>query len=281
MRIGIGLPNAVMGSPAELITEWAKAAEAASFSSVAAHDRLAYDSWEPIASLAAAAAVTRSVELACLVAIAPIRSTAVLAKEAGTVDAIARGRLVLGLGVGPRADDYALAGADFNRRGRTFEDQLVELRQLWRSGPLRLWSGRPRPRLLLGGASDAALMRAARFADGYVHNGGPARAFRSAAERVLSAWSEAGRERPPELWGLGYFALGDSAHELGRRHLLAYYGFTGRFASRIAAGLLTTVAAVREFVLEYQEAGCDHLVLFPTVAALDQVERLAEAVAAG
>jgi alkanesulfonate monooxygenase SsuD/methylene tetrahydromethanopterin reductase-like flavin-dependent oxidoreductase (luciferase family) len=272
MKIGIGLPNTVTDAPAQLTTDWAKAAETASFSSVAAHDRLAYEGWEPIVSLAAAAAVTQRVEVACLVAIAPIRSTAILAKEAATVDAIARGRLVLGLGVGPRADDYALARADFTRRGRTFENQLVELRELW---------GRRRPRLLLGGASDVALMRAARFADGYVHNGGPARVFQTAAERVLSAWSDAGRERPPELWGLGYFALGEGAAEQGRRELLAYYAFTGGFASRIAGGLLTSVAAVREFVLEYQDACCDHLVLFPTVAALDQVERLAEAVAAG
>lgn len=278
MKIGIGLPNTVAGVPARLLVEWARAAEAGSFASLGVHDRLLYDSAEPLTALAAAAAVTDRVELACLVAIAPIRATAMLAKQAATVDAISEGRLVLGLGVGPRADDYAVAGADYGRRGRTLDRQLLDLRGLWRDPRLGPARPRERPALLLGGASDAALLRAVRFADGYVHNGGPARAFRTAAERVLSAWSDAGREERPQLWGLGYFALGPGAEEHGRRHLLEYYGFTGGFVSRIAAGLLASADAVRNFAREYADSGCDNLVLFPTVASIDQVERLGEAV---
>ena len=268
MKIGIGLPNTVAGAPPDLLVDWARAAEAGPFASLGVHDRLVYDSWEPLVTLAAAAAVTERVALACLVAIAPIRRTALLAKEAATVDALSGGRLVLGLGVGPRPDDYRAAGVDYSRRGAILDRQLVDLRELWTA----------RPRVLLGGASDAALVRSARFADGYVHNGGPARAFRTATDRVRAAWSDAGRETPPELWGLGYFALGSDAAEAGRRDLLEYYGFTGGFVSRIAGGLLTSAEAVRVLAREYAEAGCDHLVLFPTVARLDQVDRLAEAV---
>lgn len=278
MRIGIGLPNTVAGADPGLVVEWSRRAEAGPFASVGVHDRLLSDSWEPLATLAAAAAVTERVALACLVMVAPIRSTAVLAKAASTIDAIAGGRLVLGLGVGPRADDYEAAGADFGRRGRAIETQLLDLRDLWRDPRLGPRPGHGRPRLLLSGTADAALRRAARFADGYVHGGGPPRAFRAAADRVLIAWSEAGRTHRPELWGLGYFALGPGAAERGRRGLLAYYGFTGGFASRIADGLLTGPAEIRSFASAYAEAGCDHLVLFPTTAALEQVDRLAEAV---
>ncbi len=211
-------------------------------------------------------------------AIAPLRPAALLAKQARSVDALSGDRLVLGLGVGPREDDYQLAGIPFARRGSILEQQLADLRTLWRRPGVGPRTGRERPKILLGGASDAALVRLARYADGYVHNGGPARAFRTAVDRVLSAWSDLERPGRPELWGLGYFALGPDAAEPGRRDLLHYYGFAGGFAKRIAAGLLTSPEAVRDFVRDYAAAGCDHLVLFPTVARQDQVERLAEAV---
>jgi alkanesulfonate monooxygenase SsuD/methylene tetrahydromethanopterin reductase-like flavin-dependent oxidoreductase (luciferase family) len=278
MKIGIGLPNTVAGAPATLIPEWARAAEAGPFASLGVHDRLLYDSVEPLAALSAVSSVTERVELACLVAIAPLRPPALLAKQARSVDALSGGRLALGLGIGPREDDYALAGVSFAERGRIFENQLAELRRLWRHpgfGPLL---DRQRPKVLLGGASDVALLRLTRYADGYVHNGGPARAFRTAADRVLSAWSDSGRPGRPELWGLGYFALGPDAEGEGRQDLLNYYGFTGGFVSRIAGGMLASSEAVRQFITSYREVGCDHLVLFPTVARIEQVERLAEAV---
>ena len=82
------------------------------------------------------------------------------------------------------------------------------------------------------------------------------------------------------LWGQGYFALGDEdTAEAGAAYLRDYYAFTGPFADRIAAGNLTSAGALREFVRGYEEAGCDHLVLLPTVAGVEQVDRLAEVLA--
>ncbi len=278
MKIGIGLPSTVAGASASLIPVWARSADAGPFASVGVHDRFLYDSVEPLTALAAAAAVTERLELACLVAIAPLRPAALLAKQARSLDALSRERLVLGLGVGAREDDYQLAGVAYAQRGTIFEQQLIDLRALWRRPDFGPQVGRVRPKLILGGGSDAALLRVARYADGYVHNGGPARAFSTAADRVLSAWDDSGRPGRPELWGLAYFALGRGAEDEGRRALLRYYEFTGGFVSRIAGGLLASPDAVRDFAREYAESGCDHLVLFPTVSRLDQVERLAEAV---
>lgn len=269
MRFGIGLPNVVRGAEPKLLAGWARAAEEGPFSSLAVHDRLAYDAWDPLASLAAAAGVTSRLQLAALVTIAPLRRTSLLAKEAVTINRISGGRLVLGLGTGPRHDDYEAAGVAYRERGRILDAQLSELAAVF---------GQGRPRLLLGGLSDRALQRMARYADGYAHGGGGPRAFRSAAVRALTAWSDSGRPGRPELWGLGYFALGPGAAERGRAELLEYYRFTGAFATRIAAGLLTEPADVRDFARSYREAGCDELVLFPTIAEPSQVERLAAAV---
>jgi hypothetical protein len=59
-----------------------------------------------------------------------------------------------------------------------------------------------------------------------------------------------------------------------------YYAFTGPFAERIAEGMLSTPQAVAQFVRGYAEAGCEELVLLPAIAELEQVDRLADVLAA-
>jgi hypothetical protein len=62
-------------------------------------------------------------------------------------------------------------------------------------------------------------------------------------------------------------------------YLRDYYAFTGPFAERVASGILTTPQAIAQFLRGYEEAGCDELVLFPTLPDLTQLERLAEVLA--
>ncbi|WP_142003669.1 LLM class flavin-dependent oxidoreductase [Amycolatopsis cihanbeyliensis] len=266
MKVGIGLPNTTPGTGGTLLLEWARRADAGPFSSLAVLDRLVYDSLDPFTALAAAAAVTERVRLATMIAIGPLRGAALLAKQADSVHTISGGRLTLGLAVGARRDDYEAAGADHRTRGETLSAQLAHLR-----GDERAME------LLVGGASGAALARMARYADGYAHGGGPPRAFASAATRARAAWRDHGRPGRPRLWGQGYFALGDP--ERGGDYLRDYYAFTGPFAERIAAANLTSARAVRDFVRGYREAGCDELVLLPTVPDPAEVDRLAEALA--
>jgi alkanesulfonate monooxygenase SsuD/methylene tetrahydromethanopterin reductase-like flavin-dependent oxidoreductase (luciferase family) len=274
VRIGVGLPNGIPGTPGPLLVEWARRADGGPFTSVGVVDRLAYDSHEPMAALAAAAAVTERVRLVSMVIIAPLRATATLAKEAATIDALSGGRLTLGVAVGARTEDYVAAGVPHRDRGRRFEDQLAELRDLWEGGP----GPKATPELLVGGTSDAAFARAARYADGYVHGGGPPRAFARAAERARAAWSDLGRPGTPALWGQSYFALGPDAEGRGAAYMRDYYAFTGPFAEKIVEGLLTTPQAVAAQVRGYAEAGCDELVLLPAVTDPEQADRLADVV---
>jgi alkanesulfonate monooxygenase SsuD/methylene tetrahydromethanopterin reductase-like flavin-dependent oxidoreductase (luciferase family) len=275
MRVGIGLPNGIPGTPGTAIAEWAARAEEGPFTSLGVIDRVAYDAHEPFASLAAAAAVTQRPRLVTMVVIAPLRSAAILANEAATLDSLSGGRLTLGLGVGARIEDYAAAGVDHRGRGRAFDDQLAQLRDLWESSP----GPKASPELLVGGSSDAAFARVARYADGYVHGGGPPRAFVRAADRARVAWTDMGRPGAPALWAQSYFALGDDAVERGRAYMRDYYAFTGPFAEKIVEGLLTTPQQIAAQVRGYAEAGCDELVLLPAVAEPEQVDRLAEVVA--
>lgn len=274
MRVGIGLPNTIPGISGEVLVEWARRADAGPFSTLGVLDRLVYDSIEPFAALSAAAAVTSRVRLATNIAIGPLRSPALLAKHALSVDALSGGRFTLGLGVGARRDDYEAAGVARKTRGAALSEQLAYLRgQLDDSG---IGPTRPAIELLVGGASGAALTRMARYADGYAHGGGPPRAFGSAANRARAAWRDLERSGEPTLWGQGYFAFGDP--DQGSAYLADYYAFTGPFAEKIAAGNLTSARAVRDFVRGYEAEGCDELILYPTVASLDDLARLAEAV---
>ncbi len=276
MNIGVGLPTSTSGISAELLFEWARRADAGPFSSLGVVDRIAYQNYEPFTALAAAAAVTSRVRLATMVAIAPLRNTALLAKQAASLDALSGGRLTLGLAVGARGEDYAASGIDSRGRGRRFGEQLEAIRDIWEEGKIGPTPKAPGPRVLVGGSSGEALARMARYADGYMHGGGPPRAFAGGAAKALTAWSDLGRPGRPQLWGMGYFALGDGTADAGAQYLRHYYAFTGPFAEKIAAGNLTSPGAIADFIRGYEDAGCDELVLFPTVSNLEQIERLVE-----
>jgi len=286
MRIGVGLPTTLPGTGSwappnsgRQLVDWARLAEQGPFSSLGVLDRLVYDSYAPFIALSAAAAATERLKLATTIVIGPLQSTALLAKAAASLDALSGGRLVLGLAVGARKEDYDAAGVPFRTRGRVLQEQLSTLRDIWEEGkivPKAVRAGGPE--ILVGGLSDVSYARMVRYADGYVHGGGPPRAFARAADKARAAWYDAGRIGRPQLWAQGYFAFGDEAAEAGARYLRHYYAFTGPFAERIAAGLLTTPQAVASFMRGYAEAGCDELVLFPTSNDLSQLEQLARIV---
>ena len=278
MEVGVGLPTTTPGADGRCVLEWARRAEDGPFASLGVLDRMVYPSVEPFTALAAAAAVTSRARLVTMVVIGPLRNTVLLAKQAASLDLLSGGRLTLGLAIGARADDYQALGVDQRGRGRRLGEQLAELRSVWEKaevGPAPVQPGGPP--LLAGGLSGEAFARMARTADGYVHGGGPPRAFAGAAAKAWAAWRDLERPGRPQLWGQGYFALGDA--DAGDAYLRDYYAFTGPFAARIAAGNLTSGRAVRDFVRGYAEAGCDHLVLLPTVSDPAQLDRLADVLA--
>lgn len=281
MRVCVGLPSTIPGCAGEMLLAWARRAEDGPFTSLAALDRVVYDAYDPLIALTAAAAVTSRIRLATNIIIGPIRNTALLARSAASLQALSAGRLTLGLAVGARQEDYDAVGASYHDRGRRFVRQLGDLRAAWdeaRIGPPLGAVGAPT--VLLGGTSDAVYGRVARYADGYMHNGGPPRVFARAADKARAAWSDLGRSGAPTLWGQGYFALGgEPAAQAGAAYLRDYYRFVGPFAEKIAEGLLTTPQAIAQYLRGYADAGCDEVALFPTIPDPRELERLAEVVA--
>jgi alkanesulfonate monooxygenase SsuD/methylene tetrahydromethanopterin reductase-like flavin-dependent oxidoreductase (luciferase family) len=275
VNVGVGLPTTVPGATGDLLLDWARRADEGPFSSLGVLDRVAYDSYEPFAALAGAAGVTSRIRLATMIAIGPLRPIGLLAKQAASVHGLSGGRLTLGLAVGARIEDFEAAGVEHKGRGKRLGEQLAYIRAGVDGD--RVGPSREGIEILVGGLSGQAFARMARYADGYAHGGGPPRAFAGAAARAEAAWRDFGREGRPKLWGQGYFAFKEP--DRGNDYLLDYYAFVGPFAEKIAAGNLTSARAVKDFVRGYEEAGCDELVLFPTVADAEELERLQEALA--
>jgi alkanesulfonate monooxygenase SsuD/methylene tetrahydromethanopterin reductase-like flavin-dependent oxidoreductase (luciferase family) len=284
MQIGIGLPSTISGTEGPDVLRWARRAEERGFSSLGVIDRIVYDNYEPLVALAGAAAVTERIRLATTILIAPYRANAaLLAKQAASVDRLSGGRLVLGMAVGGRPDDYESSGVPMEGRGARFEEMLEEMKKIWAGesrgtagaiGPRALKGG---PELILGGTADASFRRVATYGSGWIAGGADPKSFAGLADRAKAEWTRQGRDGSPRLLALGYFSLGPRAVENARAYLPDYYGFMGVQPDMAEGMALTEPGAVRQAIDAFAAAGCDELVLFPCSAEPDQVDLLADA----
>jgi alkanesulfonate monooxygenase SsuD/methylene tetrahydromethanopterin reductase-like flavin-dependent oxidoreductase (luciferase family) len=286
MRIGIGLPNTIPGAPGDLLLRWARRAEQRGFTTLATIDRIAYPSYESLAALAGAGAVTERIGLMTNILLAPTRNPILLAKEAASVDQLSGGRLTLGLAVGGRRDDFVAAERGFEDRGKRFDQDLELMHGAWRGELVGGCPKPPTPRpvhgdavpILVGGTADAVVERVTRWGVGWTAGGGAPDQVGPFAERIRRAWKDAGREDEPRITALAYFSLGDDVVDASKDYLLDYYAFLGEWARGIAEGTSRTPDAVRQVVQRFEDAGVDELLLDPTVADLGQVDRLADVV---
>jgi alkanesulfonate monooxygenase SsuD/methylene tetrahydromethanopterin reductase-like flavin-dependent oxidoreductase (luciferase family) len=286
MDIGIGLPNTVPGTEGKTLIDWARSAEEAGFSTLGTIGRLVYPNYEELIALTAAAAVTSRIRLTTSVLLAPLyTNTALFAKQAASLDRLSGGRLVLGLGLGGRDDDFTASGLTTTGRARRMDEQLAEMKRIW-SGEERGYTGaigpepvRPGgPEIILGGMTEASFQRVARHADGWIMGGGTPDMFAEAAAGVDKAWQDAGRTGKPRKLTLAYFALGSDPRAQADAYLLHYYGWLGDVANQIAAGAAISAEMVSGYVAAFASSGCDEIIFVPTASSLDQVKLLAEAV---
>jgi alkanesulfonate monooxygenase SsuD/methylene tetrahydromethanopterin reductase-like flavin-dependent oxidoreductase (luciferase family) len=285
VEYGIGLPHTLAGVESPQLLSWAVEAEQAGFASLGTTDRLVYRGYESLVSLAAVAAVTHRCRLTTSVIIAPLHSNAALfAKQAASIDRLSGGRLVLGVAVGARPDDYRASGVDHATRGRAMDAQLQELRAIWSGqrrgiagaiGPAPVREGGPE--LILGGQTPRAVARAARLGDGWFSGSMGPGLFRQGAAAFTAVRAELGRTGPARLLALAYFALGPDADRMADGYLNEYYGFAPPLAQMVRRGAITDEATLNRVAKEFEQAGCDELILMPCSAAADQVSRLAGA----
>ncbi len=159
-------------------------------------------------TLAAAAAVTRRIGIGSWVSNVMNRHPAMLARMAGTVQAIGGGRLTLGIGIGGFPREHRAYGIDFPgaaERAARLEEAIGVIRALWTGGPVTV-PGRfypldeavafprpePVPRILVGAGTPAGVRLAARAGDGWAAE---SETYESLRDRYLEALSAAGRSR--------------------------------------------------------------------------------------
>ena len=189
MQFGVQLPNYGPISGPEMIARAAQRAEALGYHSVWVNDHVIVPAamtnyariFESITTLTWVAAHTQGIAVGTSVLILAQRDAVLAAKQLATLDVLSRGRVIVGLGAGYVAEEFALLGATYTGRGARLEDQIETMRSLWR-GETSLTTAAttfedvsfgPPPAqgadvpLWLAGTSERALARVARHADAW------------------------------------------------------------------------------------------------------------------
>jgi probable F420-dependent oxidoreductase len=199
LRFGVIYPQTEFPPDPVAVREFAQTAEGLGFSHIVAYDHVLGANperpggWkgpythqsaflEPLVLYSFMAACAPRIGFLTGILILPQRQTALVAKQAATLDVLCEGRLRLGVGLGWNEVEYVALGEEFHRRGRRMDEQLEVLRRLW-TEPLVNFQGRehriedaglnPLPHqrpipIWLGGRDDRVLRRAARFGDGWI-----------------------------------------------------------------------------------------------------------------
>jgi len=267
MRIGVWLPNAMpFGLERGFFLDWVRLADEAGFDTLGTVDRPNYDMWDPLVSLAAAAAVTERIRLATTTLPLPNRNEVLVAKQAAVIDRLSEGRLTLGVSLGSRPDDYQVLGATLEHRVTRFRRQITTLRRVWAEarqsdrehgvlGPPPVQN--PGPPIWIGALSERARQRAVELADGFIF-GGAARP---------STIGPAIASMRPQVSERGEFAEAVAHHE-------RYYPVLPvPVEQAIHHG---PIEQIKDVVAEYAACGLDLLVLLPEVRSLQQLELLSE-----
>jgi probable F420-dependent oxidoreductase len=189
VKIGIHLPQYGRVSGPDAITTAARDAEELGFADVWVSDHVVHPAaqnypsphlFDPLLTLAWAAAATERVGLGTSVLVVPMHEPVALANQLASLDALSKGRLKLAVGVGWSQAEYDALGADFSTRGRRLDEALDLFRVLWRDDPAS-FEGRfrtitdirllPKPvgaiPLWVGGGSEAAYQRGIAKGDGF------------------------------------------------------------------------------------------------------------------
>ncbi len=160
--------------------------------------------------MSAAAAHTTRLRFATGVYVLPLRHPLLVARGFASLEALAPGRVELGIGVGWMREEFDTLGVDFSRRGALMDESIDVLRKLWQGGlvthegpgyPLGPLYFEPHPSrqipILVGGTSGPALERAARRGDGYISMPGPADDLLALAIRINQLRESFGRRESP------------------------------------------------------------------------------------
>lgn len=186
--------------------------------------------YDTIAMLGLLAGVTARVRLMSHVWVAAYRHPLITAKSFCTLDHLSKGRVIVGLGAGHVAEEFAQLGIDFGRRGKLLDEAIDALKVALTeefpafAGPTWAFSDggarprpvqRPRPPIWVGGSSPAALRRAGERGDGWLPQGTPRRDMPAQIAEVQAHRQRVGGD-PVEVGAICEFLyVGSPSWEVG------------------------------------------------------------------
>lgn len=173
---------------------------------------------DPLIALTAIAANTKTIRLGTGVNILSQVNPLLMAKQAASLDAIAGGRLMLGLGIGWLKEEFAAMGVPFERRGARFDDYVAAMRKVWSGDVVEHdsdflnWHGfksYPLPTGLtvhIGGNKGKAFERVAKLGDGWFAPTADPEKLAPQLETLKAACADAGRDMAEIeiscMWGM-------------------------------------------------------------------------------
>ena len=203
MKLGIALPHFGPHASPQAIVAVARKAESLEFSSLWVLERLLWpvapaskypgnprgempdpmrNTYDPLTVLSFVAAHTEKISLGTSVLVAANRSATVTAKMIATLDVLSGGRVIMGLGAGWSADEFAAVGRGIEERNQRADEFIELVRKLWQAEEIE-FEGKfyrvprsvflpkpfqtPGPPIWIGGNSQRALRRAAAYGDGW------------------------------------------------------------------------------------------------------------------
>ena len=179
-----------------------------------------YEVMDPFVSLAAAAAVTKTIRLGTGVCLITQRDTIQTAKLVASLDQVSGGRFLFGIGGGWNAEEMEDHGTVFKTRFKLMRERVEAMKEIWTKdaaeyhgelvefGPMAAWPKpvqKPHPPVIVGGAFPHAARRALRYGDGWIPNA--SRQQYADVTDYLPQFkemaAEAGRTIRVTIWGAG------------------------------------------------------------------------------
>ncbi|MEL0018731.1 MAG: LLM class flavin-dependent oxidoreductase [Rickettsiales bacterium] len=218
------------------VAELAQQIEALGFDIIGCGEHVSFhgETANGFVSLSVAAGVTKHIRLMSAITLVPLYPAALLAKLGAALDVASGGRYTMGVGVGGEfPNEFEACGVPVKQRGSRTDDALEVLTRVWsetdvtyegRYTTLKNFSlkplpiQKPRPPIYVSGRSDAAMRRAAKYADGWIPYMYTPEHLAESIEKIKAYGAEEGRDMSDFTFGMYIFSAVHEDNDTGVKY---------------------------------------------------------------